>query len=394
MIIKDIHNNERKVKKSLERIATNDKISDNNKKIIDAFYNECVSVGLSNARINVYLASLCKLSTEFCNKDFSKLTKEDIKNLIVKIEKNYEWTDWTKRRYKILIRKLIQVIDGYDWNSKKYPDRVDWIKAHVKNGNHKLPDEILTKEDIKKMINSASSIRDRAFISVLYESGCRIGELLTVKLKNTIFDEYGAIINVFGKTGSRRIRLISCVPELSQLIENHPFKDDNESYLWIDQYRNPLGYPATRKILKKIAKRSNIKKPVNPHSFRHARATHLANHLTEAQMKEYFGWTQVSKMASIYVHLSGRDVDDAILRMHGKKPKEDKQDEIETKTCIRYNEINSFDTKYCKKCGTILSQQDAMKVMDLEKNILNLIDSDILEKLIENKVKEMMNKVI
>ena len=69
-------------------------------------------------------------------------------------------------------------------------------------------------------------------------------------------------------------------------------------------------------------------------------------------MKEYFGWTQSSKMASIYVHLSGRDVDDAILKLYGKKSIEkNKQEEIKTKTCVRCNEINSFDAKYCKRCG-------------------------------------------
>jgi len=43
------------------------------------------------------------------------------------------------------------------------------------------------------------------------------------------------------------------------------------------------------------------KKRVNPHSFRHARATHLANHLREDQMKEFSGWTQADEMGSIYV---------------------------------------------------------------------------------------------
>jgi hypothetical protein len=34
-------------------------------------------------------------------------------------------------------------------------------------------------------------------------------------------------------------------------------------------------------------------------------------------MKEYFGWVQSSDMASVYVHLSGRDVDSALLKLHG-----------------------------------------------------------------------------
>jgi len=43
----------------------------------------------------------------------------------------------------------------------------------------------------------------------------------------------------------------------------------------------------------------------------------MANYLTEAQMNLYFGWVQGSDMPSVYVHLSGRDVDDAILKANG-----------------------------------------------------------------------------
>ena len=43
----------------------------------------------------------------------------------------------------------------------------------------------------------------------------------------------------------------------------------------------------------------------------------MANHLTEAQMNEYFEWVQDSGMPCIYVHLSGRDIDDAVLKANG-----------------------------------------------------------------------------
>lgn len=64
-------------------------------------------------------------------------------------------------------------------------------------------------------------------------------------------------------------------------------------------------------LFKKAARKTKIRKRCNPHIFRHSRATLLAQHLTEAQLKQVFGWTQSSKMASVYVHLSGRDNDDA-----------------------------------------------------------------------------------
>jgi integrase/recombinase XerD len=43
----------------------------------------------------------------------------------------------------------------------------------------------------------------------------------------------------------------------------------------------------------------------------------MANYLTEAQMNVYFGWAQGSDTPGVYVHLSGRDVDDAILKANG-----------------------------------------------------------------------------
>lgn len=67
---------------------------------------------------------------------------------------------------------------------------------------------------------------------------------------------------------------------------------------------------------------------MNPHNFRHSRATYLANFLTEAQMKEYFGWQQDSKMAGVHVHLSGRDVDNALLRVYGIENKNEKKESI------------------------------------------------------------------
>ena len=180
---------------------------------------------------------------------------------------------------------------------------ISWIKCNdVKN--KKLPEEILTEEDIKKMIDSAQKARDKAIVAVLYESGCRVGEFLTMKIKNVQFDRYGAIIVVQGKTGYRRIRLVSSVPYLAEWINNHPFNDNPEAWLWIS-LRNfkRLPYNSLRTILRVIAEKAGIRKSVNPHAFRHARATYLANFLTEAQMKEFFGWVQDSDMASVYVHI-------------------------------------------------------------------------------------------
>ena len=75
--------------------------------------------------------------------------------------------------------------------------------------------------------------------------------------------------------------------------------------------------PKLVKVIKESFKGAGINKRVYPHLFRHSRATIMASHLTEFQMNQYFGWIQGSKMASTYVHLSGRDLDNALLEFNG-----------------------------------------------------------------------------
>ena len=74
-------------------------------------------------------------------------------------------------------------------------------------------------------------------------------------------------------------------------------------------------------------------------------------------MKEYFGWAQASNMAAIYVHLSGRDVDNALLKVYGIENHEQKQESLlKPKDCPRCGETNQATNKYCQKCGMLLDQ--------------------------------------
>jgi len=103
---------------------------------------------------------------------------------------------------------------------------------------------------------------------------------------------------VNGKTGSRRVRIIASVPALATWLNNHLLRDNPNSALWISQGtrdRNlPLKYRTAAWIIKRVARETGIKKRVYPHLFRHSRATELAKHLTEVQMKQMFGWVQGS----------------------------------------------------------------------------------------------------
>jgi len=96
-------------------------------------------------------------------------------------------------------------------NENEFPPEVKWIKACCRGTHFKLPDDLPSADDVQKLIDTATNARDKALISVLYESGCRIGELLTLRVKNVEFDDYGAVLHVNGKTGPRRVRIIHSV---------------------------------------------------------------------------------------------------------------------------------------------------------------------------------------
>jgi integrase len=391
-----IHNDKREIEFYLKKID-NSEISKKNKDIVLKFMDECYSRGLSDTRVLFYVSRLWVILSRWTEMNLDELNKEDIKSLVRRIETS-DYTEWTKQNYKVTIKKVIQLLGGYEWDSKEYPESVKWIKLSIKNNRKRLPEEILTEEEIKKMIKIASNIRDKALVAVLYESGCRIGELLGTRLKNVQFDEFGAVLFVYGKTGSRRVRLIFSVPHLLNWVNNHPFKDNHESFLWTTIIARSdgrmLSYAKVRLTLRDLAKKSGISKLVNPHSFRHARATHLAMILSEAQMKEFFGWTQSSEMASIYVHLSGRDVDNAILKAYGKLPKEEaeKEKEMKLKQCPRCSFENSPELDFCGRCGLPLDLKTALESKEKEKEFMKLVTPDIIEQLIEKKVQEILKR--
>lgn len=135
---------------------------------------------------------------------------------------------------------------------------------------------------------------------MLWETGARIGELIDLKIRDIEDHKHGKKIIIQGKTGSRRVPLISAVPHFRAWLNNHPRSDDRDAPLWVNlgtSTRNPnekMQYRAITKRLEKAAEKAGIDKPVNPHHFRHSRATYLASRFTESQLCEWFGWAQGS----------------------------------------------------------------------------------------------------
>lgn len=387
LAMNDPHNYQGKLKRALERLEKSS-LSSRNKELIRNFKDEC-QLYLSTGRTLRYVMLLTRIAT-WMSKDMDKADENDLKAVIARVNSE-DLSEWTRQFYKITLRKF------YSWLMKEErPQITKWIKTTVKKNNTKLPEELLTVEEVEKLINAAMNPRDKALISVLYESGCRIGEMLNMRVKDVELDQYGAKLMVNGKTGPRRVRIVTSTTYLAEWLNTHPAKGDPNSPLWTRRKRGyGIEYACVRDLLALLRRQTKIVKRIYPHIFRHSRATHLASHLTEAQMKEFFGWTQSSDMASVYVHLSGRDVDTALLKTYGIQigTEENGKEQFTTKRCIRCEEINPPTNKYCKRCYLPLDKDALVNIIN--KGTTRSKSDMVLDKLLEDEeFREMLERKI
>ncbi len=331
------------------------KITASNKTLIlefDRYLKVNMNITLTRRIKYVRILTTC---AEFLGKDFKKASFKDIQMVVEKIEDS-NWASATKKDYKMLLKRYYKYLLGKD---VEYPPNVKWIKARLEYNIHTRKEELLTEDDIQKMLAVAQNYRDKAFIHVLYESGGRIGEIGTLRIKDVNFDNYGVQINVNGKTGERPIRLVKSASDLSYWVRHHP-NNNPDAPLWC-VFRDPkecLKYSAYVKIIKthfKLAKIDKVKK-CNPHSFRHATLTRLSSYLSDQEIKIYAGWEKTSTMVDTYMHLSGGDVSNKILKINGIK-KEDNEVEDKPLLCWRCNSPNPKHNQFCYNCNNILDEK-------------------------------------
>lgn len=382
----DIHEGKHRMELLLKRIERSKMLPVNKKKLLK-YKDYLFSENLSLFRVNKVLQTLFYIA-EKIDKPFNDLKNEDIIKIVSWINQNEKWSKWTKHDYLVILKKFY-----WKWikNMEEYPLEARRIKTTVKNSNHIVPEELLTIEEITKVAGVTDKIRDKALVYTLYESGTRIGELLGMRIGDVHFDKFGALLDVTGKTGSRRVRIITSKQVLMDWINQHPLTDPDDP-LWIDNKKRPLRYPACVRILGRLFKRAGVKKKFNPHLFRHSRATHLAKlKLNEAMLKKFFGWSDRSEMASYYVHLAESDVDDALLGIHGIEVKrEGKKIEKAFRSiiCPACGRELPPDTKVCP-CGMIFDRTLTKMRIKGDKVLDEMLKSPEFEEAFERRLKEM-----
>jgi integrase len=357
------------------RKAEDDEIGEDNKKLILKFIKQHFSKGISEPRcvkMLPILRNLSRLSPTY----LGVLDKDNLIELLLRIRSMEKHAEATKEDYVLILKQFFKWYEDED-ERLFHEDRLTRQKAiqfykylrdsRRKNCRRKIdPSDIITELDISELVKRCGNVRDRAFMRLLHESGCRIGEILSMKIKDVkLLSDGRGNIHVDGKTGQRRLPIVYSVPYLRDLLDSHEFKDYPNEYLWrceIGSHRRKAleyrgAYNIVRDVWEKLPTEHQSKqKPHNPHAFRHSRATLLAPHLSYELLCKFMGWTAGSKEARTYVHLCPEDLDNAYFGKMGLETRQSKPG-LEVVTCPFCGTHNSKHDDHCKKCSRAMNSE-------------------------------------
>lgn len=394
---KDIYDVDKKYETTRERLNKAD-ISQHNKDLIMNFEKNCVLERLGKWRRIRIMSNLLILARDYLKKDFDKATKEDLRELVFKLDSREDWSVWTKHTHKTILKKFYRwLVFGNEYlNRPDSPEIIGWLRVNIskKDRPRVKASDILTEREAENLVNVAEHPRDKAFISMLYELGARIGEIGELRVSDISRDQYSFTVDLSGKTGHRTPRIVVSDSYLVTWLNSHPLKNNPMSPLWVvlgDRKKNEkMKYGAFRALVLRLAEKAKIKKRIYPHLFRHSRVTHLLTNkqINESQAKIYFGWVPDSRMLAEYSHLVARDVNEVMLEIHGIKTSDGDKQEPKVKQCPRCKEINPKEHLFCKNCGSFLDIKTAI-ALDDKRGGFEGVMSDLMD---EQDVQEAMVK--
>ena len=231
----------------------------------------------------------------------------------------------------------------------------------------------LTKTQIVKLVGAIKgadkgSIRDRAIIASLYDSGCRCSEFLSIRVKDAQVDgKFPHYYVPMSKTKPRDCHILSfSLPYVMEWKKQHEFLDNPDAPFFYSfstkNYGESLTVRIPQLILKKAANIAGIKEVVSPHILRDSKAVHCAEAgMTAAEANLLFGWDRGSSMFNYYSTISTN-----ALRLREKE--RGGQLTIEQIEELK-EERNAFVSTNCNRCHTtILPDQFVCSKCGLAKN--------------------------
>jgi len=173
-------------------------------------------------------------------------------------------------------------------------------------------------------LDTPEAKRDRAMLELLYASGMRVSELVSLNLNDINTGE--CYVRCFGKGNKERI--VPVYPQAAQVVETY-IKDvrpqivrsSEEKALFLNQRGDRLTRQGLWQILKAYAKSAGLEKKVTPHTLRHSFATHMLSGGADLRsVQELLGHANIST-TQIYTHLTSEHIRNTYDKAHPRAKK-------------------------------------------------------------------------
>ena len=310
----DVHDVIRKYERARKRFETDTTISTINRQHILTFLDAC-QLGktifgrqkkrIAEKRLAKYLYLLRRISLWIGNVDFKTISQQQMERFVARVERNEltswidgieqptQYADWTRRDIKVTLRKFYKWLLG---DGRQYPDLVAWIDTHIVD---RAP-PVLSIDEMRLLVGHAPSLRRKAMLWTLFETGARAEEFLNIRLDHIEEKENRFAIRIeYPKTFKRNIPVYEAYQYLKLWLQQHPNSGDPNAQLF------PGSYRALSKFLTRHGDKI-LKKNVTPHLLRHSFATWLASQkIGRYQMCKIMGWRLSSSMPDRYIDRIG-----------------------------------------------------------------------------------------
>lgn len=290
--------------------------------------------------------------------------EKTIKRILLYLKLERKLKPSSMQYYVKILRRLLRILGKNELISKvPYPrDKIP-------------PYELPPPEMIEKIISEAPNLRLQTILALLYETGMRISELLSLKGKHVVETPQGyyKLVIEEPKNGEFRIvyviRYAGLLRQYLNIVKPKPGDYLFPSPTYPDKPIHPRN---VEKTLKSLGEKYGIK--LYPHLLRHLRATlYVKEGLHERIIMKLLGH-KTEKMIRRYVNLVHRDVEEAVLKHYGIQPQQINNDGKETIKCPRCGATNPGDANYCWRCGYPLHSRSTLELEEKQRSLKEKLD--------------------
>lgn len=260
--------------------------------------------------------------------EFLKIKKISYKN--IEYKEVLEFINYLKDNHKSnSINRILSSLRTY-YNYLIRNNKITSNPFKIINGlkqEKKLPEYFKYNEylNIISNIDISSNLgkRNKCILEVLLCTGCRVNELVNIKLNNV--DINSREIKVLGKGNKERIVYLGsyAIDSINDYlnIRKEILKNKNTEYLFLNHLGNKLTTRGIRDIIDNILKKVSCNLKVTPHTFRHSFATMLLNEGCDLKsVQELLGHVSLST-TSIYTHISNEELKRVYLKTNPRQMK-------------------------------------------------------------------------